>query len=85
MAGARAHVSGLDDGLVSIAPLLERCGGRFSDMIDQPAAPERIAALLGAETIGRPIGSPPLDRLASAHRAREGRDPRPGRRGPKRN
>jgi putative transposase len=77
---ARAHLSGRDDGLVSVAPILERCGGRFGDLIDQPVAAERMAALRAAETIGRPLGSLPfLDGLA----ARTGRDPRPGRRGPK--
>ena len=26
----RAHLSGRDGGLVSVAPLIERCGGRFA-------------------------------------------------------
>jgi len=76
----RAHLAGRDDALVSVAPLLERCGGRFGDLIDAPAAPEQIAALRAAETIGRPLGSPAfLDRLA----ATTGRDARPKPRGPK--
>ncbi len=76
----KAHLSGVGDELVSVAPLIERCGGRFGDLIDEAAAPDLMAALRGAETIGRPLGSPAfLDRLA----ALTGRDPRPGRRGPK--
>ena len=46
----------------------------------QPAANEAMAALRGAETIGRPLGSPAfLERLATL----TGRDPRPSKRGPK--
>ena len=73
-------LAGRDDELATVAPLLERCSGRFADLIDAPLAPEAIAALRAAETISRPLGSPAfLDALA----ARTGRDPRPGNRGPK--
>jgi putative transposase len=34
-----AHLSGRDDGVVRVAPLIERCGGRFADLIE--AAPSR--------------------------------------------
>jgi len=45
-----------------------------------PAATQAMAAVRGAETIGRPLGSPAfLDRLA----ALTGRDPRPRKPGPK--
>ena len=75
-----AHLSGRDDGLVSVAPLIERCGGRFADLIETAPPAEAVSALRAAETIGRPVGSPGfLDRLAAA----TGRDPRPKRRGPK--
>jgi REP-associated tyrosine transposase len=75
-----AHLSGRDDGLVSVAPLIERCGGRFADLIDTAPTAEAASALRAAETIGRPVGSPAfLDSLA----AQTGRDPRPRRRGPK--
>jgi putative transposase len=48
--------------------------------MDQPATSEAISALRGAETIGRPLGSPAfLERLA----ALTGHDPRPAKRGPK--
>jgi putative transposase len=76
----RAHLAGRDDGLVEVAPLIERSGGRFADLIAAPAEPGQIAALRAAETIGRPLGAGAfLDRLA----ALTGRDPRPGRRGRK--
>jgi REP-associated tyrosine transposase len=76
----RAHLKGRDDGLVTVAPLIERSAGRFADWIETPAAPEALSALRAAETIGRPLGSRAfLDQLALA----TGRDPRPKRRGPK--
>ena len=77
---ARAHLAGRDDGLVEVAPLLARCGGRFADLIAEDPAPALIAGLRAAETIGRPLGAPPfLDRLAAI----AGRDPRPQKRGRK--
>ena len=76
----RAHLDQRDDGLVNVAPLLDRCNGRIRRLDRQPAANEAMAALRGAETIGRPLGSPAfLDRLATL----TGRDPRPAKRGPK--
>jgi len=75
-----AHLSGRDDALVSVAPLIERCGGRFADLIETAPSAEAVSALRAAETIGRPVGSATfLDRLAAV----AGRDPRPMRRGPK--
>ena len=75
-----AHLSGRDDGLVRVGPLIERCGGRFADLIEAAPCAEAVSALRAAETIGRPVGSASfLDRLAAA----TGRDPRPKRRGPK--
>ena len=76
----RAHLAGCDDRLVEVAPLLERCGGRFADLIAEKPDPAKIAALRAAETIGRPLGAGDfLDCLA----ALTGRDPRPGKRGRK--
>jgi putative transposase len=40
----RAHLDRRDDGLVSVAPLLDRCNGRFVDLIDSPAANELLTA-----------------------------------------
>ncbi len=77
---ARAHLSGQDDGLVEVAPLISRCAGRFADLIAEEPAAALIAALRAAETIGRPLGASPfLARLA----ALTGRDPRPRKRGRK--
>jgi hypothetical protein len=60
---------------VIVAPILERSNRRFGDLIDAPASSEAMAALRGAETISRPLGSPAfLDRLAPLM----GRDPRLG-------
>jgi putative transposase len=76
----KAHLEGQDDGLVSVAPLMDRSAGRFADLLGQPVSVEAMSALRAAETIGRPLGSPTfLDRLA----ATTGRDPRPRRRGPR--
>ena len=76
----RAHLAGRDDGLVEVAPLLSRCGGRFADLIAGEADAALVAALRAAETIGRPLGpSAFLDRLAAV----AGRDPRPRKRGRK--
>ena len=71
----KAHLEGQDDGLVSVAPLMDRGAGRFAELLGQPVSVEAMSALRAAETIGRPLGSPTfLDRLA----ATSGRDPRPG-------
>jgi len=76
----RAHMAARDDARATVAPLLGRCSFRFGDLIDAEASDEATAALRGAETIGRPLGSPAfLDRIA----ALTGRDPRPQKRGPK--
>jgi putative transposase len=75
-----AHLAGRDDGLVETAPLIERCGGQFADLIAEAPDSARIAALRAAETMGRPLGAEAfLERLAVL----TGRDPRPGRRGRK--
>ena len=76
-------LAGRDDDLASVAPLLDRCAGRFADpdlSIETEQSAEAVSALRAAETIGRALGSAAfLDRLA----ALTGRDPRPKWRGPK--
>lgn len=53
----RAHLSGRDDGLVTLAPVLARTGS-FATFLDQPYdEPAAFDALRRAETIGRPLGS----------------------------
>ena len=74
----RAHLAGRDDGLVEVAPLIERVGGRFADLI-ATAEPGQIAALRAAERSAAARRGPlprPLEALT-------GRRPRPGRRGRK--
>ena len=44
-----AHLLGRDDGLVSVAPLIERCGGRFADLIETAPSVEALSALRAAE------------------------------------
>ena len=53
---ARAHLSGRDDGLVRVAPLIERVG-RFVDLIGLETDQIPFAALREAESTGRPLGS----------------------------
>src|SRR5271157_5244105 len=70
----RAHLAGRDDGLVEVAPLLSRCGGRFADLIAEEGDAALVAALRAAETIGRPLGpSAFLDRIAALAAAIRGR------------
>ena len=59
--------------------VVDRCNGRFVDLIGSPAASQAMAALRGAETIGRPLGSPAfLDRVATQTGAiRDRRGPKP--------
>jgi putative transposase len=77
---AGAHLAGQDDGIVATAPILERCAGRFADLIDAEPEARQMAALRGAETIGRPLGS---ERFLDEIAALTGRDARPAKRGPK--
>ncbi len=74
----RAHLKGRDDGLVTVAPLIDRIDGRFADLIDAGPTSEQLAAIRAGETIGRPLGAPQfLDRLET----KLGRRLRPGKRG----
>jgi putative transposase len=52
---ARAHLAGKDDGLVTVAPLLERIGD-FEAFLAQGEDPSASAALRAAESTGRPLG-----------------------------
>ncbi len=52
----RAHLAGVDDGVVKVAPVLERVGN-FAKFLNEPFDEDTAyAALRRAETIGRPIG-----------------------------
>ncbi|CAN5159583.1 transposase [soil metagenome] len=57
----RAHLEGKDDGLVRVAPVLERIS-RFSDLIEDSAVAEgrhepAFRAIRLAEALGRPLGT----------------------------
>jgi putative transposase len=76
-----AHLAGRDDGLVAVAPILERAGQRFADLLKLSRQEE--LALDGFEmkgVIGRPLGSPAF--VAELER-RLGRTLAPGKRGRK--
>jgi putative transposase len=53
---ARPHLAGRDDGLVRVAPLLDRIG-RFSNLVDSDGDRLAFAALRTAESSGRALGS----------------------------
>lgn len=53
---ARAHLAGEDDGLATVAPLLERIGD-FATFLGAAADQQATRALRTAETTGRPVGS----------------------------
>jgi putative transposase len=53
---AQAHLSGADDELASVAPLLERVGD-FAAFLGAPEDQQATRALKMAETTGRPLGS----------------------------
>ena len=75
-----AHLSGRDDALVRVAPVLERVE-RFADLLEpSPDAQARWAAFTVGGVIGRPLGSPEF--IDEAER-QLGRKLQPGRRGPK--
>ena len=52
----RAHLDGCDDGLVTVAPLLDRLGS-VTALIDIEPEAVALARLRAAETTGRPLGS----------------------------
>jgi putative transposase len=51
-----AHLSGRDDTLVSVRPVLDRIPN-FGSLLESAEDEARTAALRAAETIGRPLGS----------------------------
>jgi putative transposase len=53
---ARAHLSGRDDGLVVVGPLLERTSD-FAAFLAQGEDPAAARVLRSAETTGRPLGN----------------------------
>jgi putative transposase len=53
----RAHLSGRDDGLTTLRPVLERFAS-FRAFLDQPGDAAALARLRAAEGIGRQVGEP---------------------------
>jgi putative transposase len=55
---ARAHLAGVDDGLVTVKPVLDRVGGGIAALLAAGADDEaRFASLRSAEATGRPLGN----------------------------
>jgi putative transposase len=75
----RAHMAGVDDQLVKVAPALERVGNFAAFLGEDFDEALTYAALRKAESVGRPIGS--KDWLADME-ARTGMTLAPQRRGP---
>jgi putative transposase len=75
----RAHLTGKDDGITARAPIRDRFPD-FADLIANAPAPEALARLRAAESIGRPLGD---DRFLTRIERLTARQLRPGKRGPK--
>ena len=79
---ARAHLAGRDDGLVTVAPLLEAVGD-FAAFLAQGEAAEVTARLRACESTGRPLGNAAfiegLEQILGRRltRGRPGRKPKP--------
>ena len=54
---ASAHISGYDDSLVTVAPLLEITGGNWEDFLSATIREEEIIEMRKHEQTGRPLGS----------------------------
>jgi putative transposase len=75
-----AHLSGADDKLVTVAPVIQRCPD-FASMLESGEDEEMSQTLRKAETIGRPVGRPKwLEKMER----KTGRQIKQQRRGPKR-
>jgi putative transposase len=76
----RAHLAGKDDGMVRVAPALERYGS-FADFLgEDDGSGEAWRALRRSETTGRPLGGA---EWIAAIEAKTGRRLAPQKRGPK--
>ena len=77
---ANAHLSGSDDELVTVAPVLERYGD-FAAFLDQKENATTFRMLRQSETTGRPLGS---DQWIEKLEKLTARQLKPQKRGPKR-
>jgi putative transposase len=78
---ARAHLTGREDGITSLAPIRERFA-RFADLLELEPDAEAFARLRAAESVGRPLGN---DRFLARAERLTARILRPRKRGPKPN
>ena len=78
-ASTRAHLSGRDDGITTLAEIRSRIPD-FAAFLAGGEDAEAIARLRAAESIGRPLGD---ERFIAAIEQSTARDLRPGKRGPK--
>ena len=76
--GLRAHLDGRDDGLVTVAPLLDRLGS-VTALIDIEPEAVALARLRAAETTGRPLGADEFVTLLEDLMRRRLRRQKPGR------
>ena len=80
---AAAHMSGMDDGLVKVAPLLELAGD-WGEFLDADVTERQAEELRSHERTGRPLGNErfieKLEKLLSRALCRRKPGPKPKRR-----
>ncbi|MDB5971945.1 MAG: transposase [Hydrocarboniphaga sp.] len=76
---ARAHLAGKDDGVVTVAPLLQRVGN-FAQLLDTEEDANAVRAIRRPRSTGRPVGGDEWIRNLEAHTRRP---LAPAKRGPK--
>jgi putative transposase len=82
---ARAHAAGRGDGIVDVAPLLERIGS-WDKFIEAAMSREAVERIRAGDRTGRPVGSDPfIERVGlelgrTLARQKRGRKPGPNRR-----
>jgi putative transposase len=74
---ARAHLAGVKDELVTVAPMLDRVGN-WLDYLQEQDTSEKLQAIRSHTTIGRPLGSDVFLGMVEARVGRELRKRRPG-------
>jgi len=75
-----AHISGRDDELVKVSPVLDRYGDFAKFLAQDDDTPDAFRHLRQAETTGRPLGADTwMDKVSAI----VGRDLKPKKRGPK--
>ncbi len=77
---ARAHLAGRDDGVVTVAPVLDMVGD-FAAYLDAPEDTEAVTAIRHSRTTGRPVGArgwlESLERRTRRQLAPQKRGPKP--------